>query len=163
MNGDNMVCMYIYIYLSTHTHTHTHTHIYTTEYCSVIKRRKSCHLWEHGGHYAKWNKIRQSVQSLSHVQHFATPCSPAHQASLPITNSQSLLKPMSIELVIPCNHFIFCWPLLLLPSIFPNIRLFSKDSGGQSFGVSASASVFPMNIQDKNSMKRQKESYQAMP
>ena len=75
-----------------------------------------------------------------------------HQASLSITNSQSLLKLMSIELVIPFNHLIFCRPLLLLSSIFPSIRSFPVSqffaSGGQSIGVSASASVLPMDIQD---------------
>ena len=68
-----------------------------------------------------------SVQSLSHVQLFATPWPAAHQASLSIANSQSLLKFMSIELVMPSNHLIVCCPLLL-PSIFPSIRVFSNDS-----------------------------------
>ena len=69
-----------------------------------------------------------SVQSLSHVWLFATPWTAAHQASLFITNSQSLLKLMSIELVMPSNHLILCGPLLLLPSIFPRIRVFSNES-----------------------------------
>ena len=69
-----------------------------------------------------------SVQSLSHVQLFGTPWTAARQASLSITSSQSLLKLMSIELVMPSNHLILCCPLLLLPSIFPNIRVFSKES-----------------------------------
>ena len=69
-----------------------------------------------------------SVQLLSHIQLFATPWAAAHQASLSITNSQSLLKLMSIELVMPSNHLIFCHPLLLLPSIFPSIRVFSNES-----------------------------------
>ena len=69
-----------------------------------------------------------SVQSLSRVQLFATPWTAAHQASLSITNSQSSLKPMSIESVMPSNHLILCRPLLLLPSIFPSIRVFSKES-----------------------------------
>ena len=68
------------------------------------------------------------VQSLSHVQLFATPWTAAHQASLSITNSWSLLKLMSIVLVMPCNHLILCRPLLLLPSIFPSIRVFSNES-----------------------------------
>ena len=94
-----------------------------------------------------------SVQSLSHVRLFATPWTEAHQASLSITNSQSLLKLMSIESVMPPNQLILCHPLLLLPSIFPSIRVFSNfsqlfASGGQSTGASASASVLPMNIQD---------------
>ena len=70
-----------------------------------------------------------SVQSLSHVRLFATPWTAAHQASLSITNSWSLLKLMSIKLMMPSNHLILCHPLLLLPSIFPSIRVFSSESG----------------------------------
>ena len=69
-----------------------------------------------------------SVQSLSHVRLFVTPLTAARQASLSITNSQSPPKPMSIESVMPSNHLIFCCPLLLLPSIFPSIRVFSNES-----------------------------------
>ena len=69
-----------------------------------------------------------SVQSLSCVQLFATPWTTACQASLSITNSRSLLKLMSIELVMPSNHLILCHPLLLPPSIFPSIRVFSNGS-----------------------------------
>ena len=69
-----------------------------------------------------------SVQSLSRVRLFATPWTTAHQASLSITNSQSPPKPMSIELMMPSNHFIPCHPLLLLPSIFPSNRGFSNES-----------------------------------
>ena len=69
-----------------------------------------------------------SVQSLSHVQLFATAWTAARQDSLSITNSQSLPKLMSIELVMPCNHLILCRPILLLPSIFPSIRVFSNES-----------------------------------
>ena len=69
-----------------------------------------------------------SVQSLSRVRLFATPWTAAHQASLSITNSQSLLKLMSIESVMPSNHLILCRPLHLLPSIFPSIRVFSNES-----------------------------------
>ena len=69
-----------------------------------------------------------SVQSLSHVRLFASPWTAARQASLSITNSRSLLRLMSIESVIPSNHLILCHPLLLLPSIFPSIRVFSSDS-----------------------------------
>ena len=68
------------------------------------------------------------VQMLSRVRLFATPWTAARQASLSITNSQSLLKLMSIELVMPSNHLILCCPLLLLPSIFPSIRVFSNES-----------------------------------
>ena len=69
-----------------------------------------------------------SVQSLSHVWLFATPWTAARQASLSITNSRSLPKLMSIQLVIPSNHLILCHPLLLLPSIFSSIRVFSNES-----------------------------------
>ena len=69
-----------------------------------------------------------SVQSLSRVRLFATPWTAACQASLSITNSQSLLKLMSIESVMPSNHLILCHPLVLPPSIFPSIRVFSSES-----------------------------------
>ena len=82
-----------------HTHTHTHTHTY-----------------------------KSSVQSLSRIQFFATPWTATHQASLSITISRSLLKLMSIESVMPSNHLTLCCPLLLLPSIFPSIRVFSNES-----------------------------------
>ena len=82
-----------------------------------------------------------SVQSLSHVRLFVTPWTTAHQASLSITNSRSLLKLMSIRWVMPSSHLILCHPLLLLPLIPPSIRVFS---------VSASTSVFPMNTQDSS-------------
>ena len=92
------------------------------------------------------------VQSLSHVQLFVTPWTAAHQASLSITNTQSLLKLISIESVRPANHLILCHPLLLLPSILPSLRVFPNESvlhiRWQSIGVSASASVPPVNIQD---------------
>ena len=69
-----------------------------------------------------------SVQSLSRVRLFATPWTAARQASLSITNSPSPPKPMSIESVMPSNHLILCGPLLLLPSIFPSIRVFLNES-----------------------------------
>ena len=69
-----------------------------------------------------------TVQSLSRVWLFANPWTAAHQASLSITNSRSPPKPMSIELMMPSNHLILCCPLLLLPSIFPSIRVFSNES-----------------------------------
>ena len=72
--------------------------------------------------------VISSVQLLSPLRLFATPWTAAHQASLSITNSQSLLKLMSIQLVMPSNHFILCCPRLLLPSIFPSIRIFSNES-----------------------------------
>ena len=96
--------------------------------------------------------FESSVQSLSCVWLFVTTWTAACQASLSITNSQSLLKLMSIESVMPSNHLILCHPLLILPSIFPSIGvlLFLMSqflaSGGQNIG--ASASVLLMNIQD---------------
>ena len=69
-----------------------------------------------------------SVQLLNCVRLFVTPWTAAHQASLSITNSQSLLKLMPIESVMPSNHLILCLPLLLLPSVFPSIRVFSSES-----------------------------------
>ena len=91
-------------------------------------------------------------QLLSCVQLFATPWIAAHQASLSPTISQGLLKLMSIEIVMPSNHLILCNPLLLLPSIFPSIRVFSNELALHikwpklwSFGFSISSSV---NIQD---------------
>ena len=69
-----------------------------------------------------------SVQLLSRVGLFVTPWTAAHQACLSITNSWSLPKPMSIESLMPSNHLILCHPLLLLPSIFPSIRVFSNES-----------------------------------
>ena len=99
---------------------------------------------------------KQSIKDLSvrfsQVQLFAAPWTAALQASLSITNSRSLLKLMSIELVMPSNHLILCRSRLLLPQSFPASgslpmsQLFAP--GGQSIGVSVSASVLPMNIQD---------------
>ena len=71
---------------------------------------------------------KNSVQSLSHVRLFVTPWTAVCQASMSITNFWSLLKLMSIESVMPSNHLILCRPLLLLPSIFPSIRVFSNES-----------------------------------
>ena len=93
-----------------------------------------------------------SDQSLSTVQIFVTPWTPECQASMSITNSQSLHKLMSIESVMPSNHLIFCPPLLLPPSIIHSIRVFSNESvlhiRWPKYWVSASASVLPINIQD---------------
>ena len=105
------------------------------------KFSRSAMCWETSG-----GQIN-SVQSLSHVRLFVTPWTAAHQASLSITNSQSLLKLMSIELVMPSNHLIPCHPLLP-PSIFPSIRVFSNESvfrirwlkyWGFSFNISPSS------------------------
>ena len=100
-----------------------------------------------------WPSVQfNSVQSLSHVWLFVTPWTVAHQASLSITNSWSLLKLMPIKLVMPSSHLILCRPLLLLPQSLPASRSFPMSQlfawGGQSTGVSASASVLPMNTQD---------------
>ena len=89
-----------------------------------------------------------SVQLLSHVWLFATPCTAAYQTSLSITNSWSLLKLMSIESVMPSNHLILCLPLLFLHSIFPSIRVFSNDSALPSRWpkyLSFSFSISPSN------------------
>ena len=75
-----------------------------------------------------WEPFLSSVQSLSCVWLFATPWIAARQTSLSIINSQSLLKLMSIESVMPSNHLILCRPFLLLPSVFPSIIVFSKES-----------------------------------
>ena len=95
------------------------------------------------------------VQSLSCVRLFSTPWTAACQPSLSITNSQSLLKLMSIRLVMPSNHLILCGSLVFLPSIFPASGSFQMSqflaSGGPSIGVSASPSIhifIPMNIQN---------------
>ena len=93
-----------------------------------------------------------SIQLLGCVQLFVTPWTAAHKASLSITNSWSLLKLISIELVIPSNHLILCRPLLLLPQSFPAVGSFPKGqffaSHGRSAGAPASASVLPMNTQN---------------
>ena len=75
-----------------------------------------------------WLLPLSSVQSLSHVRLFAIPWTVACQASLSITNSQSLLHLISIKSVMPSNHLILCCSLLFLPSIFPRIRVFSNES-----------------------------------
>ena len=103
-----------------------------------------------------WNTyFLSSVQSLSRVWLFVTPWTAARQASLSVTNSVSPPKPMSIKSVMPSNHLILCCPLLLLPSIFPSIRVFANKSalvsGGQSIGVSAWTSV--LNTQDWSLLK----------
>ena len=110
--------------------------------------------WEHNirsccdSYLPVFSPTFSSVQFSSVVQScltFATPCTTAHQDSLSVTNSWSLLKLMSIKLVVASNCIILCRPLLLLSSIFPSIRVFPMSqfftTGGQSIGVSASASV----------------------
>ena len=93
-----------------------------------------------------------SVHLFSCVLLFATPWTTARQASLSITNSWSLLKLVSVESVMPSNHLILCHPLLLLPSIFPSITIFSNESvlciRWTKYWSFSSASVLPVNIQD---------------
>ena len=93
-----------------------------------------------------------SVQSLSRVQLFTTPWTVTRQAFLSFTISQDLLELMSIESVMQSNQLVLCHPLLLLVQSFPESGSFQMSqfctSGGQSIGVSASASVLPMNIQE---------------
>ena len=112
-----------------------------------VEKRRFIALTGKGGH----NGL---VQSLSFVWYFVTPWTAAHQASLSFIISQSLLKLVSIELVMPSNHLILCHPLLLLPSIFPSIRVFSNESAfpirWPNIGASASASVPSLNIQGWN-------------
>ena len=104
-----------------------------------------------------WNlfSYHQSVQSLSHIRLFVTPWTAARQDSLSITNSQSLLKLMSIESVMPSNHLILCCPLFLPPSIFPNISIFSNESvlcirwpkyWSFSFSISPYKGWFPLEL-----------------
>ena len=90
-----------------------------------------CNSWGPGGAEGVAGRTWEpdsSVQSLSRVWLFVTPWTAALQASLSITNSQSPPKPMSIESMMPSNHLILCCPLLLLPSIFPSMRVFSKGT-----------------------------------
>ena len=109
-------------------------------YCLLLKRK-----------YLE-SSMFSSVQLLSHVRLFVTPWTVACQASLFITNSWSLLRIMSIESVMPSNHLILCHPFSSCLQSFPASGPLPMSqfftSGGQRFGVSASASVLPMNIQD---------------
>ena len=99
---------------------------------TVLKWTFTCHKFKLTyWHVTCWNDDKfqfSSVQSLSRIRLFATPWITAGQATLSITKSQSLLKLMSIESVMPSSHLIFCRPLLLLPPIPPSIRVFSKES-----------------------------------
>ena len=90
---------------------------------SVKHPSKESTLWN-----CKGTEAFSSVQSLSHVRLFVTPWTTARQASLSITDTQSLFKLISIELVMPSNHLILCRPLLLLPSVFSSLRIFSNES-----------------------------------
>ena len=98
-------------------HQFLRTQLSCLGYWEARYKRQLAHYW-----------CISSVQLLSHVRFFATPWTAACQASLSITNSRSAPKPMSIKSVMPFNHLILCHPLLLLPSIFPSIRVFSNES-----------------------------------
>ena len=122
------------------------THTHTLEYYSIIKRMCACLVSQqcltlcdpmdcspqdssvHGILLAGILEWVCSVQSLRRVQLSSTPWTAAYLASLSITNSWSLLKLMSIESVMPSNHLLLCCSLLLLPSVFPSIRVFFKES-----------------------------------
>ena len=116
---------------------------------TVQQRRSRVCCQDLGYSKATTIKIIFSVQSPSHVRLFATA---TRQASLSVTNSQSMLKRISIKSVMPSDHLIFCHPLPLLPSIFPSIRVFSKESflhiRWPKYWSFNSASVLPINIQD---------------
>ena len=107
--------------------------------------------WQAAVHGVAKSRALHVVQSLSPVWRFATPWIAECQASLFFTISWSLLKLTSIELMMPFNHLILCYPLLLLTSSISSIRVFSNEQsfalGGQSLEASALASVLPMNIQ----------------
>ena len=141
-----------YQFFRAHTSLRSNSHIHTW----LLEKPQ---LWPYEPLSAKWciylffNMLSQfsSVQSLSRVRLIVTPWIAACQASLSITNSWSLLKLMSIESVMPSSHLILCHPFSCLQSLlasgsFPMSQLLTW--GGQSIGVSASASVLPMNIQD---------------
>ena len=117
------------------------TEVYYNKKCAWGEKKLNTYLY-----------FISSVQSLSYVQLFVTPWIATCQASLSNTNSQSLLKLTPIESVMPCSHLILCCLLLLLPPIPPGIRVFSNKSTlhmrWPSIGVSASASVLPINTQD---------------
>ena len=100
----------------------------TLDHCTQQFSTRGAH-WNHLGSFEKYCLLDLgSVQSLSRVRLFVTLWTAACQASLSVTNSWSLLKLMSIESMMPFNHLILCHPLLLLPSIFPSIRVFSSES-----------------------------------
>ena len=107
-------------------------------------------LWINLTHSCPQSPQFSSVQSLSRVQLFATPWIAARQASLFITNSQSLPKPMSIELVMPSKHLILCRPLLL-PPIFPSIRVFSNESALRIRGPKYWSFSFNISLSNEHS------------
>ena len=103
------------------------------KWCLLLGRKPRQHIKKQRHYVVDKGMSSQlsSVQLLSHVRLFATPWTPAHQASLSITNSRSPPKPMPTESVMPSNHLILCHPLLLLPSIFTRITVFSNESALQ--------------------------------
>ena len=107
----------------THAQTHTQSHMFL----------KNCDLC------IVWKQIFVVVQSLSHVQVFATPWTAARQASLSFTVSQNLLRFMSTESTMLSEHFILCHFLFLLPAVFPSIRVFSNELTLYSFRISPSS------------------------
>ena len=136
-------CCFHFLYLGSHlSHpglVHSCWWLPSIPWCGegMWDRKAPTHVcWIDGGFLCCSRHLRHvalsvqfsSVQSLTCVQFFATPWTATSQASLSITNSRSLLRLMSVELVIPSNHLIFCHSLLLLPSIFPSIRVFSNES-----------------------------------
>ena len=141
--------------------TYTMSYIYNGKPESFIlsngKDAHICHyyIYHSTGSPSHRNQTKEIVQfSHSVVSNSLLPHESQHARPPFPTNSWSLLKLMSVESMIPSNHLILCWPLLLPPSIFPRIRVFANESalrsGGQSIGVSASASVLPINIQDSS-------------
>ena len=125
--------------------------------CTYTQLQEVIKIFYYGNHFAMYAYIKishytPSVMLLSRVWLFVTPWITAHQASLSIINTQSLLTPMSIRLVMPSNHLILCHSLLPLPPIPPSTRIFPMSQlfawGGQRIGVSALASALPMNTQD---------------
>ena len=113
LNNILLCVLYIYIHLYLHW---IFIYTFSPPFFFVIEK-----------HWSGFHKF-SSVQLFSYVWLFATPWTAAHQSSLSITNSWSLPKLMSIESVMPSNHLILCHPLLLLPSIFPSIRVFLNES-----------------------------------
>ena len=109
----SIMCLYASV---CHLHLHLHLYIYFWTICTSIIYLYLCLYMNHLHPFIHQSS---SVQSLSRVRLYATPWTAAHQASLSISNSQSLLKLMTTELVMPSNHLILCCPLLHLPSVFP--------------------------------------------
>ena len=135
MDKEDVVCTHIYTYTWILL---SHKKEWNCAICSNMDRPRDYHAMYVRQYYLyveskicyKWTYLlsRNRLQSFSRVWLFATPWTAALQASLSITNSRSPPKPMSIELVMPSNHLNLCRPLLLLPSIFPSVRVFSNES-----------------------------------